>query len=109
MKNTEIRIGNLVKRNGLIVTVDEQTFWDMKRYPEQYEPVTLTEERLIQFGFEVHKFDNGKQNQYRFNDRLIVIRNGFFVDYGSSVCLQHIHQLQNLYFALNNEELTIKN
>ena len=53
------------------------------------------------------EFDQ-KENQYRLKDRLIVIRNSFFHDYGTSVKLESIHQLQNLFFALTNEQLTIK-
>jgi hypothetical protein len=109
MKNTEIRIGNFVKRNDLIVAVDEQTFWDMKNNPEQYEPVKLTEDWLVRrFGLEKYEFDNGKLPQYRLENRLIVVRGGFFYDYGTSAELKYVHQLQNLYFALTGEELTTK-
>jgi hypothetical protein len=37
MNNKNLQIGNLIKRNGLVVIVDEQTFWDIKNNPEQYE------------------------------------------------------------------------
>ena len=106
MKNTEIRIGNIINRNGLIVTVDEQTFWDMKNNPQIYTPFPLTEGWLLKFGFEKQAFDMSVAPQYRWKNRLIVVRDGCFVDYGSSVQLNHVHKLQNLYFELTGEELT---
>jgi hypothetical protein len=109
MNNKEIRIGNLINRNGLIVTVDEQTFWDMIHNTEQYEPVKITEDWLLKFGFEKYEFDNVQYPQYRWKNRLIVVRHGCFVDYGTSVQLKYVHKLQNLYFALTGEELTTKN
>ena len=71
------------------------------------EPIPLTEEWLLKFGFEMYEFDH-KANQFRFKERLIVYIDGFLYDHGTSVKLQYVHQLQNLSFALTNEELTIK-
>ena len=69
-------------------------------------PIPLTPEILEKCGAIVYEFDNGLGNQYRIKDRLFVIRDGDIVDYGSSVIIKHLHQLQNLYFALTGEELT---
>ena len=52
MTNKGLQIGNYIKRNGLVVRVDEQTFWDIKNFPEQYEYIELTEEWLLRLGFE---------------------------------------------------------
>lgn len=71
------------------------------------EPIQLDEEWLLKFGLEVYTFDNGEKNQYRLDSRLIVIRDGFFTDYGTSVKLKYVHELQNLYFVLNKKELNI--
>jgi hypothetical protein len=68
------------------------------------EPIRLTETIIIDLGFEKHEFAH-KENQYRYKDRLIVLREGKFVDYGSSVIVEYVHELQNLYFALTGEEL----
>lgn len=70
-------------------------------------PIPLTEDILVKCGFECFEFDNGQPNQYRFKSRLIVIRDNVFIDYGSSVKILYLHQLQNLYFTLTNEELSI--
>lgn len=64
-------------------------------------PISVTEEWLVKFGAE-----NIRENQYRIGNRLFILRNGYWVDYGTSVILKYVHQLQNLYFALTKEELT---
>jgi len=113
MKNTEIRIGNYVYRNDILVTVDEQTFWDMKNNPEQYKPVPLTEHWLEKFGFEkIHEYEPHDSYDYLKGfgdlDASGLWRNGKLV--GVHVeCVNYFvhdaHQLQNLYFALTNQEL----
>ena len=117
IKANEVRIGNLINYNeggifrvigihefGLDVENDIETAYTEH---ESFSPIPLTEEWLLKFGFEVYKFDH-KKNQYRFKDRLIVIRDDLFCDYGTGVIIKHVHQLQNLYFCLCGEELTIK-
>jgi len=119
MKANELRIGNLIYVDSklryvfgtIYKTIQHNYNTQNSTYSENYEnecePIPITEEWLLKFGFEVYEFDN-KENQYRFKDRLIVIRDNNFHDYGTSVKLKSVHQLQNLYFALTNEELTIK-
>jgi hypothetical protein len=104
MKATELRIGNWVKLGLHEFAVELPDIRRLKSWPDQYKPIPLTEEWLIKFGFEIYEFDH-KENQYRFKERLLVIRDGLFCDYGTSVVLKHVHQLQNLYFALTGEEL----
>jgi len=77
---------------------------------DEIEPIPLTEEWLLKFGFE-------KLNLIAWRCGNIIIETvlGFNVRMmateESSVFIKkikHVHQLQNLYFALTNEELTIK-
>jgi hypothetical protein len=70
--------------------------------------VPLNQDWLLKFGFEMYEFDN-KANQFRFKERLIVYREGFLYDYGTSVKLEFVHQLQNLYFVLTGTELAYEN
>jgi hypothetical protein len=49
-----------------------------------------------------------ERNQYRIGDRLIVIRDGKFVDYGSSVELPYLHIFQRFILALTNQPLKIE-
>ena len=68
--------------------------------------VPLNQDWLLKFGFEMYEFDN-KANQFRFKERLIVYRDGFLYDYGTSVKLEYVHQLQNLYFSLTGNHLQL--
>jgi hypothetical protein len=80
-------------------------------------PIPLTEELLLTFGFEYHSFDknyviknkDGYCNSIKKYDGEWCYNN----DISDANCyfireLKYIHQLQNLYYALNEEELTIK-
>lgn len=72
-----------------------------------YKPIPLTEEWLVKFGGQVYEFDH-KENQYRIEDDLFVIRGGKIYHYGTNVCLDCVHTLQNLIFALRKKELILK-
>ena len=112
----ELRIGNFIEDIHypeliLFTEVDLELFaglYDGTILESDLQPIPLTEKWLLKFGFEVFEFDNGQPNQYRFKDRLLVIREEKFVDYGSSVAIKYVHQLQNLYFALTGQELQLK-
>jgi len=76
----------------------------------KFKPIPLTEEWLLKFGFESdwsgwsHKdvyFELGVSG-----DKYINMVNGG--EYNHGVPFEHVHQLQNLFFALTGEELTIK-
>ena len=71
------------------------------------EPIPLTEEWLVKFGFEKEMFSN----DFSFGDFELNFVNDFFEFYygkDNVIKIKSIHQLQNLYFALTNEELTFK-
>lgn len=67
-------------------------------------PIQLTEEILLKCGFQPKYF--GIKTYY---SPLMELDHDFYlmgVDYG--VKIKHLHQLQNLYFALTGEELEVK-
>ena len=109
----ELRIGNYVNfNNGSPDEVDDFQ-WGSEDY-EYYEtvmfnilPIPLTEEWLVKFGF-----DNlgayGWGIGY-FHIRFRNIHKFYFPLKNRLVRIKHVHKLQNLYFALTNEELTILN
>lgn len=119
LKATEFRIGNkLQKETGEIFTVLRLDNTDDVLVEEQRGLLTLgynlfgiplTEEWLLKFGFEKinHRIEGiiYKKSWLRFNEyaRLIDWRGGSIE---SKVCF-YVHQLQNLYFALTGEELTL--
>jgi hypothetical protein len=113
MKSTELRIGNWVEHNqpkrGYYTTVQESTF--SVNVEKLFKPIPLTEEWLLKFGFnEVFMVDGVWGHGI---DGFIYVNSGQIRFKGKAVLLnenqlQHVHQLQNLYFDLTGEELTIK-
>jgi len=66
--------------------------------------ITLTEEWLEKFGFRM-------RNQYWNKSGMWFGKNNVFwwdTDTGGSIHIKHVHQLQNLYYALIGRELEIK-
>jgi len=120
MDRKEIRIGNLVRfikdtsREGGISLIqkNEDNIWFTKLDNDdvgysclgldQYEGIPLTEEWLIKFGFKPLAKD------WAFKGVVIHTRKRGFVLRKSVPDIKHVHQLQNLYFSLTGEELTIK-
>lgn len=69
-------------------------------------PITLTEEWLVKLGF---KF-NSDSNVYSIDNFFIYTEayNKIIITYDCLMrSVEYVHQLQNLYFALTGEELTI--
>ena len=115
MKATELRIGNLVQDRhseecGMIDIVVLGIIDAMENH--SYEPIPLTEEWLTRFGFRLpahswigdkfHLSEYGKGSKYP-NGKMWVVamnkNNAIIAE------IKHVHQLQNLYFALTGEEL----
>lgn len=72
---------------------------------DELEPIPLTEEWLVKFGYTKSKCDT-----YWWNDNNITLYYNVFDKlsnyYGYE--LKYVHQLQNHYFALTGEELTLR-
>ncbi|WP_223559578.1 hypothetical protein [Chryseobacterium lathyri] len=81
------------------------------------EPIELTEEWLLKFGFEIEKsnshciaFNENYEHELQLDKEFETKENCWNITkYGGGYRLiYYVHQLQNLYFALTGEELTIK-
>lgn len=126
MKVEELRIGNLVLFNDEICVVSGYSYGfihmnDNKKGTkiEFIKPIEITEELLLKFGFKENIIENDIYFIYK--DSLFAIWNVndefnnyfecgklIYCDSFYSECistLKFVHQLQNLYFALTNEEL----
>jgi hypothetical protein len=122
----ELRIGNWVKHLAVWSYRNE----DMKEHFFKFEqhdwyadcectfsldsidPIPLTEEILLKCGFEkTNRIDFGelKECYANFSFALMIRHNSFFTDwFGGSTEIKYLHQLQNIYYFLHNEELTVE-
>lgn len=142
MKAEELRIGNYVQSNSKFFKGDTLRITELKddhdekkiqawciapgnraygSSNEHLEPIPLTEEWLIKFGFEKSKddpcpYDDGeftlKSKRFTVFKKHPITHNsvhGWFINNQnfSEINLKYVHQLQNLYFALTGTELTI--
>ena len=120
MKVTEIRIGNYVDkipyrgqdsnetRKDWIIGSHDIGFWHTEEFI--YKPIPLTTEWLEKFGFERHS-EIGHSHYFKDADYSIDIEHPgddiYMYLKTRKVKLKYVHQLQNLYFCLTNEELKI--
>ena len=131
MKANELRIGNLIYSSSGGVkyvvgtsykTILHSSSLESYTYYEDYdsncEPIPLTEEWLLKLCFSVITEKSvGKRYGYVINgifssDLTFIFwkttkESGKF--FRGDLELKSVHQLQNLYFALTNEELTLNN
>lgn len=123
MKKEHLRIGNTITIDGILRNIDARTLFDFDHDNRVKEGIPLTEELLVKLGFEktddfgdqiyYEPKDRGNRNYYICFDHdeisfgLIVFGECTSLLYGDEK-LQFVHQFQNLYFSLTNEELTLK-
>ena len=120
----ELRIGNLIeyrisdrfdkrKEWWEVSEIDaDDIHWLSKVMPEDedFKAIPLTEEWLEKLGFKQNKFDkvfeveNCQIEIYFFDND---IKCTVCVDSVINKNIKHVHQLQNLYFALTGSELTV--
>lgn len=117
MKPNELRIGNhalieSIDNKKEIGAINEGQFasWILRKGEFAFYPISLTEEWLMKFGFELScGYFESKCGRCTFeywdeNKTRLTTHEG----HNLSIQIEHVHQLQNLYFALTGEELTIK-
>lgn len=113
MKTNELRIGSYYNYDGDSIKLDGSTLAsylqnDMDLY---LEPIPLTEEWLLKFRFYysddeneflelqlMHKTKLYADNSNNFSTAVLRIKE-------NEIKIKYVHQLQNLYFVLTNEEL----
>jgi len=120
MEANELRIGNYVKIDDLpIEKITLETFKILSEYPHHiglFEPIPLTEEILLKCGFEkfegeFHLNVNEVRIEMFYHDSWYFGYNRIVENNVIETCellgYWDLHQLQNLYFALTQTELTI--
>lgn len=126
IKANEIRIGNTIWDDtaGKARFVTHRIISDIasSAEPLPYSPIPLNAEWLVKFGFVESKSYDSKQRNFKkegfnqladYGGQIIILPEGGFASlscgyYENQIDCQYVHQLQNLYFALTGEELTIK-
>lgn len=133
MKSNELRIGNLVMASYDGVKYTKEVVTDIFKYginsnygeadydEERIKPIPLTEEWLIKFGFEKKDANIGLKEEFKKPNNYHYSLKSFGEYYpnmkqievlgehpGFYIKCEHVHQLQNLYYALTGEELEIK-
>lgn len=130
IKPEELRKNNLVRdiesgRIGPILTISEKRcsvkmeFSKLSQSYDEFEPIPLSEEWLLRFGFQkddiVDEIDGKLFVIFTLNNSDYFIElwineqiYRFTDDCNLNIALSSIHQLQNLFFSLTGEELTIK-
>lgn len=123
MKANELRIGNLVKSivnlGGSLAEkcrFDKDIFQVNKDFifhdlAEKCQGIPLTSEWLLKFGFA--KISSlGFKKEYLLNRQVMIYRTtegDFYFNWGNEDTeIMFVHELQNLFFALTGQELTIK-
>lgn len=117
MEASELRIGNWIGENALDLNTNEYFVMPIKvngniikviefcNGKHVFSPIPLSPELLEKCGFE-----NTIGNSYEIDKVRIWFDDSgvyFFFDRSIRIIISSLHQLQNLYFALTNEELKI--
>lgn len=131
MSPSELRVNNLVRfvKEDKISEIGHHNLGLLLSNPasNDFEPIPLTEEWLLKFGFEKEREGNVEvfwpvntkirevfygQLHPDFIIRVIEREDksfGYFIDLDIvNKSIESVHQLQNIYFALTGEELNIK-
>lgn len=121
MKASELRLGNLCQnKQGNVIHINVNHLIILSYGIEnEFKPIPLTEEWLLRFGFKeciseryCDRHEEYEECTYYYYDMFKLYYNpelGCFTDdtFEYQFKLKHVYQLQNLYFALTGEELTL--
>jgi hypothetical protein len=108
MTAQELRIGNLFDNNGIVDVITPNEIEALFESEDRIwiKPIPLTEEWLVKFEFEdkgVNGFTHKVEYLFDFDKNLSHCWDGAYTD---SPC-KYVHQLQNLFFVLTGQELTL--
>jgi hypothetical protein len=128
MEARELRIGNLIKVYGsqvVVYYIDEAGINGVVNphdgldiiYPKLIEPIPITEEWLLKFGFSRYGTREGIYRVYSgckyihvgFHPRYMDLLHVYLSDLETIIMtVKSVHELQNIIYCLTREELTIK-
>lgn len=123
MNAKDFRIGNLITRQDLGTGEPRiETILELRKDKvftsgpvtvicnyEDINPIPLTDEWLINLGYDADCDISENPMHFRKDGHLIWKPAGIFYDDLYRIELKYVHQLQNLYFAIKQQELICKN
>lgn len=123
MKAKDLRIGSIISINGepikggISYTVIQDVSMKERRLKNAYldlithEPIPITEQWLMDFGFEYAKMERWMKGAFclHFDYNEDSIKRFYYCpDTLPDIYIEHVHQLQNLYHSLTGKELILK-
>lgn len=121
MKASELRIGNYIEKSlksgqgrNLIGKIGCQDIFRISENsgPFNYDPIEITMEWVDKFGFNL-SVKEGNQNEFRVYKLHGITYNTnhgwWWENHKLTIQPKHVHELQNLFFALTGEELKLTN
>lgn len=72
-----------------------------------FEPILMTEEWLIKFGFVKIRLKNSESFFWNING-IDLMHSDFTLSWFNNIEVKYVHQLQNIVYFLTKEELTLK-
>ena len=98
-----INVGSVYNKTTLVPSVNPSINTMRDLYSRYLYPIRLTDEIIQKCGFEIR--NNGEKTYY---NPLMELDHDFnLMNYESNIRIRFVHQLQNLYFALTNQELEV--
>ena len=117
MKATELRIGNYYNQFENTEKVSWSTLKTLEESTTEQlwcKPIPLTEEWLLKFGFERTDLIDNSNDDWTWlfyqKDSIYIDGSDLTIETATGIVIkvEYVHQLQNLYFALTNEELILR-
>lgn len=107
MKANELRIGNYYQWDGegKFLQIGIEQLQKLIIGTTLIMPIPITEELLLKLGYLPCNF---RDNYFVISGHSIWKCNDMFMCDKNGIVLKWVHQLQNLYFILNNQELKFK-
>ena len=118
LKQEDVRIGNIISRKGKPTRVQLYILDEIRHFSTDCQPIEISEEWLKKAGFEKWENCNEDEDLAYFNGKVEIEQYHFtneskwflvkFLFWQTEVEIKYLHQLQNLYHSLTNEELNIQ-
>jgi hypothetical protein len=110
MKATELRIGNYVLQDEKFINgITSNSIHKFDLQLIKLEPIPITKEWFNKLGYyNENRPDHFVKDEMTIDEHTCWKCNVMFIDDKNGVRIKYVHQLQNLFFALKQRELTIK-